>query len=480
MTAASAIASFSPALHIAFSETTTADTIDGTVPNLYQNLPVGETLNHVIADAEAEGFTDWLDQPVSPPCGGDVIGWVTNMSTGARDFRGPRGGYQWTADRLDHGPPDYDRVEAPDDITRVDLPFGLFTQPFTLLFMGGNFVAERMMLGVSTPVSGDPSVAAGPTAASVWYGGATACVGFETGFNGSWFGMGRNNNATDGALSVWVGNGLAYHGLGAITKQNWWGANGKGIHAVVYDPSRPVNEKLMVWADGRYGYVETVGDGDLQGCFNLLSGVVGKLMLYTGWDPAGVRRYVVPEGLDVELDRPEEGWPIETVYPWHTSGGGVLSNVALFGTAFTTGEMKDLFSAVNGGIDTSPAACSPWVGPGPVAIIDYEHLGDGEFVFDGSGSLAPDSTIASWSWEVSGPNPYNFVGSPTFGEVFSTDEITDPVTLVRSEVYGSYVEIQLTVVNADGQTNSATVRVLPPDDGEPGIDHDWHVGMIGW
>lgn len=479
MTAAGAIDALGPVDHWLFGETTTGPTVATVIPNLYISNTALDEEHWFEADAASV-----ISSGYDGPCGGDYAAYVNRMRRdthdepggdygGCADFRAPKGAYSW--DGTDPAGPDPGEVETPERVPLVEPSISLFgSQPFSIVWLGGNFQSRRLMWGVGDTVHGeDQDGTSAPFAATLWFGSPTANAGFPEGTNGTWVGIGAPNTLGTTTLLVQCGFGNAVLGYGSCTKVNWPLYNAKGIHAVVYDPSKPVAQRLMMWSDGAFSYVGATGDEDALGAlYTSLGSQYSKLLISTGWDPYGVERYTLD-------DPPEE----ETVRPWHQSYNGVIHNLAVFDYALSLPDLAGLFFDANNR-ECLDEGCSSWFGTGPTAVIGRSGGTDNLYTFTAEDSLPAPSggTIVAWEWKVVNPNPYGGDdGVPAYDEVFSTTETTDPVHLLQSNVYGNAVTIQLTITDSYCLTSTTTHTFVPnPEGGGDEPAQRWHLGRLRW
>lgn len=472
MTSAAAIATHGPVKHWSLGDAADSDTLSPDLNNM-----AGEGFHSQPVDPEDERWGG----NYAAPCAGDAVTDFDLFPPIAYDYRAPRGAYQYDAGA------EYGVVATPEFMTRASLPFPLFSQPFTLVWMAGNFdqgIEMRFGEGGFAP----------PWSYSDWapvlsYGSHTACVGFESGETGGWFTVGAQGGSGStvrfgygsmpedpdimGPTRPVYGTAAAGAGIGGL---NYESGNTKGITAFVYDPTHPT--KGFIWCDGQIEPLTILNSSCLNNAINSMASYADPFLMFaTGPDPGGWGRRVPVYGEFGPLYVGPE--PVtQMIYPWY-SGAGLLHNVALFDRAMPYAELRDMFVEVNG---QPPNGCSPWQGPGPEAVIDSMPLGDNRWTLSGARSFHPyPGTITRYDWfggtnylGETGDDPVEGGGGTGWlGNAESIDlELVDP------DVYGNQVEVILRVQDDFGTFGYATVQLTYTDPEAPTEDRLWAVGRV--
>lgn len=418
MSAADAIASHGPAKHWTFNAAGEPEIYPPDIPNVIDDD------HHHAGEADDEWMT-------APPCSGDTVARYYQLAGYPLDFRGPRGAYAFDPG----GGPGDAPIPNPSTIPRSPLPFPLFSQAFTLIWMGGNFQGIVHRRGEEPFVPDWEHDEWGP---AIWYGSSVLSPGLED-TTGGWFGIGRmdynlDNNATN--VSAYFGYGVYpldlepgdpdYHpygtcmGLAAGSAiNNWPSTNAKGLHAFVYDPTEP--DLGFLWVDGEITRIALVNENCRAITIPALAEQPSPaLMFATGQHPLGMGhlRTVYDDEGNIVMDGDD---PVtEPVYPWRT-GYGLLHNVALFDRAMPYSELRTLFAEINGQ-PPNDNPCSTWYGAGVVAILDVIPLSPNRWRFQADRSYHDQGgTLVRYDWfggnnytgDAAGPDPIYGEPGPT-------------------------------------------------------------------
>lgn len=392
---------------------------------------------------------------VFAPCGGeDVVKYRSDMLM-RRDFRAPRGAY--TSGAL----PGDDPIETPHYIPRSPIPFPLFSQPFTLAWIGGNFLGKKMMAGMSEYGDTEEDIGSGPIMS---YGSYTSCVGFESGQTGGMFNLYKSVGGgwafacVSGAVPDYY---AAYpnYGTAAIVGGASGGENSfvscRGLNVIVYNPND--SDSLgFCWANGSLSdFAQVADDAALQLTLSRLATYSQPyLMFATGANPFGYG-----ELRTIGVDE------YELVYPWRY-GYGVIGGVGLWGRALTKTQLRGLFVDISGAYP--PGGCLDWYGAGVTVIIDAFPLGDNHYKLDATRSFhAQGGTLVDYQW-LPGTN---FEGD--LADLGVDGPIIDDIEIPYPNVFGNAVTINLRVTDDFGHEGYGSVTINPqPEDALEDLQ-DW-------
>lgn len=486
MSAADVISSFGPAKHWPMGDGENADVV---APDIVNKIN------------DAGNPTSFHSQPAGDPgpasCTDDPITYWNDYPEIVFDYRAPRGAYQ-----PDEGG-EFGRRETPELISRAPLPFPLFSGPFTIVYMAGNFRGIKMR-------DGEGGMAP-PNSPSSWapilsYGSATACVGFESGMTGGWMTIGRqagldnlgvghavqfgygmypeDPSVYDGVDGLSPGTRTIYGTAAAVASvatPNWHSEWAKDLHAFVYDPSHPT--KGFMWAAGYAQPLAIVNPACLGNALTTLPAYADpQLMFATSNNPLGWGQRVVVYDEEGEIVMDGDEAVTQMIYPWY-SGAGYLHNVAVFDRALTMSDLRNMWQGIYGTpavYPPVPEPCSPWWGGGVHAEIGIVPLGDNRWRLTGTGSHSEGGTIERLDW-LGGTNFLGPMGEDPLGyggnHIAAGNEIE--LEVPYPDVYGNQVEIILRVVDNFGAQAYATAYLHPsPPGGPEAPDRLWSIGKV--